>query len=141
VLVSGPAAVVSGWEATVLALALRDYQKRGGFARLPADQRRLVDAAIAEVEEAGRLSRAVSDMVRSGPEQSKPASVATVSHRALCASSELLTVTEAAGLLGVSVSTVRRVLGTGDLQAVRVGRSLRFKMSDLENFMETRRTA
>jgi excisionase family DNA binding protein len=142
-IVPGPAAAVSGWEATVLAVVLRDYQRRGGFARLPAGQRRLVDAAIADLERAGKLWREASPVSTSVPERSKPAAVSMVAHSGWRASCELLTVTEAAEILGVSVSTVRRLMGNGrgDLPAVQIGRSVRFRMSDLETFVETRRSA
>jgi excisionase family DNA binding protein len=140
-IVPGPAAVVSGWEATVLAVALRTYQRDGKFARLPADERRLVDAAIGDLEQAGRLWRQASGVAPRGPERSLLALVSLVTQSGPCASPELYTIAEAAQWLGVSASTVRRVMGRGDLPAVQIGRSLRFRMSDLETFVETRRTA
>jgi excisionase family DNA binding protein len=121
----------------VLGLALRGYQRRGGFDRMPADQRRLVDTAIAELEQAGKLWRERSGVFTSGHECSEPVLLTAVAHTG----DVLLTTADAAEILGISVSGVRRLMGRGDLPAVKVGGSVRFRRVDLETFMETRRTA
>jgi excisionase family DNA binding protein len=43
---------------------------------------------------------------------------------------------QAAGILGVCVRTVRREIGRGKLLAIRVGRSVRIRMSELQRYME-----
>ncbi|MGH3440630.1 MAG: helix-turn-helix domain-containing protein [Nitriliruptorales bacterium] len=49
---------------------------------------------------------------------------------------ELLTVAEVAELLRVSTMTVYRLIRTGDLPAVRVGRNYRVRRPDLEAYLE-----
>ena len=49
---------------------------------------------------------------------------------------ELLTVAEVAGVLRVSTMTVYRLIRTGELAAVRVGRNYRVRSADLQNFIE-----
>jgi excisionase family DNA binding protein len=52
----------------------------------------------------------------------------------------LLDYSRAAELLNVSVPTVKRLVGRGELQAVRVGqRALRFEPATLQTFIENRR--
>ena len=53
----------------------------------------------------------------------------------------LLTITEAAEVLGVQRSTIYRLLRDSDLVAVRVGKRLRFRPSDLEDYLERHREA
>ncbi len=48
----------------------------------------------------------------------------------------LLTLRQAAGYLGVSDRTVRRLVSTGKLSCIRVGRVLRFQPADLFRFVE-----
>ena len=43
---------------------------------------------------------------------------------------------EASRLLGVCIRTVRREIERGKLLAIRVGRSLRIRMSELRRYME-----
>ena len=43
---------------------------------------------------------------------------------------------EAARILGVCVRTVRREIERGKIGAIRVGRNLRIKMSELRRYME-----
>lgn len=43
---------------------------------------------------------------------------------------------QAARILGVCVRTVRREIDRGKLLAIRVGRSLRIRMSELRRYME-----
>ena len=135
-----PSAVIPGWEATVLAVVLRDYQRRRGFGRLPADELALVDRAIGDLEEAGRRWRA--GMSTRGQERSDSAPTPGVVQIGLCAPPALLTTGEVAETLGVSVSTVkrRRVDGkTGGLPAVKVGsRSVRFRRSDVDELVKGR---
>lgn len=47
----------------------------------------------------------------------------------------LLSRTEAAEFLGVSTSTVYRLLRRGDLRAYRVGHSIRMTQVDIENYL------
>lgn len=48
---------------------------------------------------------------------------------------ELLTVAEVAGMLRVSTMTVYRLIRTGELPAVRVGRNYRVRRSDLDTYL------
>ena len=48
----------------------------------------------------------------------------------------VLSVNEAAHVLGVERSTVYRLLRTGELQAVRVGKRLKFRPEDLYAYLE-----
>ncbi|MFN2555260.1 MAG: helix-turn-helix domain-containing protein [Nitriliruptorales bacterium] len=50
--------------------------------------------------------------------------------------SELLTVAEVAGLLRVSTMTVYRLIRTGELPAVRVGRNYRVRRIDLDLYLQ-----
>lgn len=49
---------------------------------------------------------------------------------------DLLTVAEVAEMLRVSTMTVYRLIRTGQLPAVRVGRSYRVRRGDLESYLE-----
>jgi excisionase family DNA binding protein len=49
---------------------------------------------------------------------------------------DLLTVAEVAEMLRVSTMTVYRLIRTGELPAVRVGRSYRVKKTDLERYLD-----
>ncbi len=49
---------------------------------------------------------------------------------------ELLTVGEVAGLLRVSTMTVYRLIRTGELPAVRVGRNYRVRRNDLDTYLQ-----
>ena len=48
----------------------------------------------------------------------------------------LLTPQGTAALLRVSVRTVQRLVSAGDLHAVRISQSMRFRMDDLLNFID-----
>ena len=48
----------------------------------------------------------------------------------------LLTPKEAAAFLSVSVRTIQRLVAAGDLRAVRISKSMRFRMDDLLCFIE-----
>ena len=48
----------------------------------------------------------------------------------------LLTPQEAAAFLGVSVRTVQRLVSASDLRAVRISKSMRFRMDDLLHFVD-----
>lgn len=48
----------------------------------------------------------------------------------------LLKATEAADLLGVSVRMVHRLVSTGDLPKVKLGKAARFRLSDVEALMQ-----
>ena len=47
----------------------------------------------------------------------------------------MLTLTEVAGRLGVSVETVRRLIKRGNLKAVKVGNQLRVREADLDDYI------
>ena len=47
----------------------------------------------------------------------------------------VLTISEAARLMRISVRTVRRLVATGELSAVRIGRCIRFRRADVERFL------
>jgi excisionase family DNA binding protein len=51
----------------------------------------------------------------------------------------VLTVNQAASVLGIGRVTVYRLLRAGDLDAVRVGKRLRFRPEDLEEYLERNR--
>jgi excisionase family DNA binding protein len=53
----------------------------------------------------------------------------------------LLTINEASRVLRVERSTIYRLLRTGDLQAVRVGKRRRFRPEDLDAYLERNREA
>ena len=48
----------------------------------------------------------------------------------------LLTPQETAAFLRVSVRTVQRLVYSGDLHAVRISKSMRFRMDDLLHFVD-----
>jgi excisionase family DNA binding protein len=48
----------------------------------------------------------------------------------------VLSVNEAAHVLGVERSTIYRLLHTGELEAVRVGKRKRFRPEDLDAYLE-----
>ena len=48
----------------------------------------------------------------------------------------LLTPQETAAFLSVSVRTVQRLVYSGDLHAVRISKSMRFRMDDLLHFID-----
>ena len=50
----------------------------------------------------------------------------------------LLTVSEVAAAMRVSTMTVYRLIKTGEMGAVRVGRSYRIRGTDLERFLQER---
>ena len=52
----------------------------------------------------------------------------------------LHTVGEVAGMLRVSTMTVYRLIRTGELPAVRIGRNYRVKQSDLEAYLDAQTT-
>lgn len=59
----------------------------------------------------------------------------------LLSEDERLTVSEAAGLLGVSERTTRRLIDSGDLPAYRPSRrTLWLRQEDLEDYLEARKT-
>jgi excisionase family DNA binding protein len=54
---------------------------------------------------------------------------------AAISSPAVLTIAEAAQLMRISVRTVRRLVTAGELSAVRIGRSIRFRRADVEGFL------
>ena len=48
----------------------------------------------------------------------------------------LLTPKEAAEFLSVSIRTIQRLVIAGDLRAVRISKSMRFRMDDLLHFVD-----
>ena len=53
----------------------------------------------------------------------------------------LLTVVEAARLLGVGRSTAYELLGSGELESVHIGRSRRVPLAAVENYVESLRAS
>lgn len=53
--------------------------------------------------------------------------------------SPLHDVEDVARLLGVSVSTIRRLVKAGELRAMRIGKQLRFDGRDIEAYLTTAR--
>lgn len=51
----------------------------------------------------------------------------------------MIDVTEAAKRLGLSVSTIRRMVREGHLPAYKLGKQLRFKTEDLTDYVEANR--
>jgi excisionase family DNA binding protein len=51
----------------------------------------------------------------------------------------LLTVKEAAEMLSLSERTIQRYLKSGELSCVRLGRSVRIELKDLEEFVEKKK--
>jgi excisionase family DNA binding protein len=51
----------------------------------------------------------------------------------------LLTVKEAAKMLSLSERTIQRYLKSGELTYVRLGRSVRIELKDLEEFVEKKK--
>lgn len=54
------------------------------------------------------------------------------------ASDRLLTVVEVAGLMRVSNMTVYRLIKSGDLRAIRVGKNFRIRESDVDGYLSGR---
>jgi len=52
----------------------------------------------------------------------------------------VLTTKEAAGFLSISLPTLYRITKAGFLAHVRIGRSIRYRMEDLETFLSSRST-
>jgi excisionase family DNA binding protein len=48
----------------------------------------------------------------------------------------LLTPQETAAFLSVSVRTIQRLVAAGDLRAVRISKSMRFRMDDVLHFVD-----
>ncbi|MEI6570271.1 MAG: helix-turn-helix domain-containing protein [Actinomycetes bacterium] len=51
---------------------------------------------------------------------------------------ELLTPLEVAGAMRVSTMTVYRLVKSGEIPAIRVGKHLRIRLADLNNYLESR---
>ena len=49
---------------------------------------------------------------------------------------ELYTVEQTAALLSVSTKTIRRIIKSGDIPHVRIGRSVRLKTQEIEDWVE-----
>lgn len=47
----------------------------------------------------------------------------------------MLTLSEVAGRLNVSIETVRRLIKNGELRAIKVGNQLRVRVEDLEEYI------
>ena len=56
-------------------------------------------------------------------------------------SSAFLTTEEVLGCLKVNPRTIYRLIKSGDLPAVRIGRQWRFRRADLDEWIERQRTA
>ena len=55
--------------------------------------------------------------------------------------SPVLSINEAADVLGIARATVYRLLRTGELQSVRVGKRRKFRPEDLDAYLERNREA
>lgn len=53
----------------------------------------------------------------------------------------MLSINEAADVLGITRATVYRLLRTGELQSVRVGKRRKFRPEDLDAYLERNREA
>jgi excisionase family DNA binding protein len=136
---AAPAAVVAGWPAVVVAVALRDLQRRGYFDRLPADQRAAVARTVDDIEAAGTAWRRSEGPGRVTTGQD--GSVVAVPVGMPDDASVLVSIAQAADRLGVSVSSVKRLVGSGALPSVCVGRARRVHRDDLEGFARRGGTA
>jgi len=52
----------------------------------------------------------------------------------------LYTLEEVAQILRISLSTVRRLVGMGELKTVRVGRQIRVRQEDLDDYVRKARS-
>lgn len=97
--------------------------------RLQGSGRRLTLGAIDLREMALRSLRGQErpGAARSGQPSAKPCERTQDQHV-----EQLLTLDEAAGLLAVSVRTLRRMVDAGQIPSVRIGRARRFRAADLE---------
>lgn len=66
---------------------------------------------------------------------------AALAHRHLHSAPLLLTVVEAARLLGVGRSTAYELLASGELESVHIGRSRRVPVVAVENYVESLRSS
>jgi excisionase family DNA binding protein len=55
--------------------------------------------------------------------------------------SPVLSINEAADVLGIARATLYRLLRTGELQSVRVGKRRKFRPEDLDAYLERNREA
>ncbi|WP_415973239.1 helix-turn-helix domain-containing protein [Rhodococcus sp. 077-4] len=67
----------------------------------------------------------------------KPSKGAPQDGQSALAGTQFLTVAEVAGLMRVSKMTVYRLIKSGDLPAVRVGRSFRVHAKAVHDYLET----
>jgi excisionase family DNA binding protein len=51
-----------------------------------------------------------------------------------------LSIPDAGGYLGVSADTIRRLIRSGDLPHARIGKSIRLRRVDLDEFLQTQTT-
>jgi excisionase family DNA binding protein len=109
----------------LLALALSGYVRR---------QRQEGQCAPPEIEE---LTAFLVHLARMRQDASLPASRPAVAHYAPVPERLLVTKGEAAERLGVSVRTIERLVATGRLRQVHVERLARFRVSDLETFVNS----
>jgi excisionase family DNA binding protein len=107
----------------ILAVALSGYVRRLRQEGLPVSR---------GVEE---LMTFLVHLVRMRQEAPPLASEDAVAHHALVPERLLVTKGEAAEQLGVSVRTVERLVATGQLRQVHVERLARFRVSDLEAYV------
>ena len=61
--------------------------------------------------------------------------LAPISRNSKLGPNSLLSCEQAAGMLGLSLATVRRWVGAGDLPIVRLGRQVRIRIEDVEALM------
>lgn len=95
-------------------------------------RRWLRDNALEMPQDLEDLAASLTREDPSGPEVTDSAIALTNGH------SDLMTFESAAKLLGVSSRTVRRRVDVGALDAVRIGRAVRLRRSDVHAFIEGR---
>lgn len=115
-----PCVFVAGRDAQLLAFALDDLLGRGYFDALRPDDRVRIEELAAQVtivaDRRGQCARAES----------------------LAADSGLVDYDTAADLLDVSERTVRRLVESGDLPVIKIGRARRVRVVDLNRYVEER---
>lgn len=119
-----------------LAVAIRAYRTRSRELNLP------VPPELRQLEEGWAASLSGSGRVRTG----QPGSTFDAVGRLAQALShgdgeELVTQQQAARLLGVSPSTVKRRVASGDLAVVKIGRSVRLRREDIRRYASPQRKA
>jgi excisionase family DNA binding protein len=99
---------------------LRQLRRDG--VRPPAELAALADALLASSVVPGGPERSELELAAGGGESER-------AHRLA------VSVAEAAGWVGVSISTIRRLVSSGELPTVRIGRSVRIHVREFERYV------